>query len=234
MNIVLITNLSRPQLTKQSLDSLQENAVNRDSHHLTLVVDGATGREITDFVKSVPDGISVDVMIKTASRVGASRARNIGAGSVPKYRRQEHVMFCDDDIYACPGWDEKLMAIQATSMEIGRITSGYSHPYNICEPREGYGEPLVISSVAMMMDWELFDKYGPWDEPGGAGASEDYALCMRVAKHKFVFAVTEPQCIIHCGLRSSTGEKIVGHEELVVQNMELVDLYGLQGKVIFG
>ncbi len=46
--------------------------------------------------------------------------------------------------------------------------------------------------------------------------------------------MTDPQCIIHTGLMSSTGKPIVGYTELAEQNDKLLDVHGIRGKVIFG
>ena len=242
MNVILITTGNRPELLNQTMASLIQNAAEPAAHHLTVVCDG----RIVQFDRSMPNTI----IVNTTSQ-GASASRNIGAGSVPKYRRREGVLFLDDDVYMCKDWDARLMSLATWAPR--SIISGYSHPYNQVEAKIGhniterdnegnvktlfevrYGEPLVISSVAMMMSWELFDIVGPWDEPGGPGGSEDYALCMRAKEKGYDFAVTDPQCVLHTGLLSSKGEKIVGHEELIVQNMNLTQLYGIEGKVTFG
>lgn len=238
MNIVLITTGMRPDLLVQSMESLANNAADWSQHHLTLVFDAPE----PGYGLAIPYEPNTEIVLNP--RVNASAARNIGAGSIPKYRRQENVLFLDDDVYMCPGWDEKLNLLSAVRPT--RIYSGYSHPYNVAEPYGHpihtleipdywfkYGEPLVISSVAMMMPWKIFDDVGPWDEPGGPGGSEDYAICMRAKDKGYGFAVTDPQCVIHTGLTSSRGEQIVGYKELAQQNWDLIDLYQLKGKVTF-
>jgi hypothetical protein len=86
----------------------------------------------------------------------------------------------------------------------------------------------------MMMPWSIFDEVGPWDEPGGAGASEDYKLCMRARdNYSYGFAVTEPQCIIHTGLHDNSGQAIVGYDLLHQQNQKLEAYYGLTGRIIY-
>jgi GT2 family glycosyltransferase len=245
MNIVMITTGKRPELLRQSIESFIENSARANDHTITLVVDGPRWQ----FLEGIPT-MGMTVIVNPESR-GASACRNIGAGSIPRYRRQEHVLFLDDDVYMAKDWDARLMHLATWAPR--SIISGYSHPYNQVEEKIGhniterdnegnvktlfevrYGEPLVISSVAMMMPWAIFDEVGPWDEPGGPGASEDYAISMRAKEKGYGFAVTSPQCIVHCGLRSSTGKKIVGHEELIVQNMNLLELYGIEGKVVYG
>ncbi len=250
MNIVLITTGKRPDLLNQAVVSLFENAADWESHTLTVVCDG------NGFHGDIRMPVGYTSIYAT-SRPGASAARNIGAGSIPKHRRQEEVLFLDDDVYMCKGWDEKLL--QLANVEPCSIISGYGHPFNGSELMVRshdtgrviqcgignvqvydrskaffYRKPLVISSVAMMMNWMAFDAAGPWDEPGGPGGSEDYALCMRAKDKGYGFAVTDPQCVIHTGLISSKGEKIVGYQELAEQNDKLLDVYGIRGKVQFG
>lgn len=245
MNIVLITTWARPDLLSQSILSLWDNAADRHAHELTIVLDD----EKMNYFEQAHFARPACTLIRNNGRQGASASRNIGAGSIPKYRRQEHVLFLDDDVYMAPGWDQRMF--QLANWEPRSIISGYSHPYNQAEPggrkftkrnaqgelvtldEKRWGVPLVISSVAMMMPWRIFDDVGPWDEPGGPGGSEDYAICMRAKDKGYGFAVTDPQCVIHTGLTSSRGEQIVGYKELASQNWDLIDLYGLRGKVTF-
>jgi GT2 family glycosyltransferase len=248
IDIVLITTLSRPELLRQTVSSLSENATTR-GYRLVIVIDGYERYDMQDFIgvnELIADSGAQNIILN-CRRLGASASRNIGAGSIPKYRRGDYVLFLDDDVYCCPGWDRSLLDCynrahstisQLPYGQIGwmrekanRIISGYSHPFNNCEPRAGWSEPLVISSVAMMMPWAIFDEVGPWDEPGGRGASEDYAMCMRARDKGYGFAVTQEQCIIHCGITSNDGVPIVGKSELLAQNQRLIQYYGLHGKV---
>ena len=240
IDIVCITNGSRPDLLYQTLMSAAESASDWNECTLTVVYDG-----IAPII--IPTRLG-PTLIHNTKRQQASASRNIGAGSIPKYRRGDYVLFLDDDVYCCPGWDKALLdcydrahstiaplpngCVGWMREKANRIISGYSHPFNNCEKRAGWGEPLVISSVAMMMPWKIFDEVGPWDEPGGRGASEDYAMCCRARdKYGYGFAVTEPQCIIHTGLKSNDGQEIVGYHELQNQNNALIQQYGLEGKV---
>lgn len=247
MNIIIITSGKRPELLRQTLESIQHNCANINNHTITLVVDGPRWQ----FLEGIPT-IGMTVIVNPES-CGASRSRNIGAGSIPKYRRQDHVMFLDDDVYMCNKWDEKLLEL-ATAKDLdfsdtefpanykpNSIISGYSHPFNQCSDGRMvteygwrlYGIPLVISSVAMMMPWTVFDDVGPWNEPGGPGCSEDYAISMRAKEKGYGFAVTSPHCAIHTGLISSKGEPIVGYKELCEQNDKLLDFHNIRGRVIF-
>lgn len=253
INAILITSGARPELLEQSLRSIHANAAHRHSFNLTVVVDGYKNR-----ATYMPWAEIVDHLIVNMEQGGASRARNIGASSIPKYRRQKFVMFLDDDVYMCPKWDEKLLELGESVDRLtpygtietfpGCIVSGHAHPFNhserqqVCDfssvqlPRRviDYEKPLVISTVNMLMPWELWDDVGYFVEPGGPGGSEDYDYCMRAKAKGYGFAVSEPQCVLHTGIWSSSGKPIVGQSEVAANNQKLMDLYGLNGKVTFG
>lgn len=226
MNVILISTGKRIMSLQQSVTSLLLNAVNRPSHHLTVVFD-------------LPDGESIpslyDRVLIVLEQQGASAARNIGASSIPKYRRQSHVMFIDDDVYMCPRWDEKLKS--ALSVYDNSVVSGHAHPFNLPTGSMRYqGSPVqsagVLSTVNMCMPWEIWDDVGWFVEPGGAGGSEDVEWCGRATKKGYGLLVTEPQCVIHTGLTSSNGKQIIGYDLMVEQNKRLVEHYRLEGKVV--
>jgi GT2 family glycosyltransferase len=86
----------------------------------------------------------------------------------------------------------------------------------------------VLSTVNIAMPWKVWDKVGPFIEPGGPGGSEDVDWCRRATKLGYGFAVTDPHCVIHTGLVSSSGKQIVGYEQMVEQNKRLQELYGIK------
>jgi GT2 family glycosyltransferase len=249
IDIVMITTLTRVELFHQSMVSLLNNRylpLSRD-YTLTIVLDSP------DHYSSVLDEKRMSrpspTLIINDQRKGASASRNIGASSIPKYRRQSHVMFLDDDVFMCPKWDEKLMELAWTLPH--SIISGHAHPYNhaakrnIDAPTEGlpvdkvpfhlsYEMPLVISTVCMLMPWSIWDDVGYFTEPGGPGGSEDYDYCMRAKTKGYGFAVTEPQCVIHTGITSSNGKPIVGADVVQGNNAKLEMIYGIEGKVVYG
>lgn len=234
MNIILITTGKRHDLLIQSLDSMVKNAGEWEQHHLTVVVEDNDSATINTLVELEP----ADEIIINRPAQGASAARNIGASSIPKYRRQSHVCFLDDDVWCAPGWDERLMELSEFAPK--RLVSGHGHPFNHAEPRVpsnqgriAFGEPLLCSTVNFFMPWSMWDDVGYFVEPGGAGGSEDYDWCMRAKAKGYGFAVTDPHVIMHCGLSSSNGNKIVGYDEMMKQNDKLAAHYGVTGKVVY-
>lgn len=235
IDIVLISTMNRLDLLEQTITSMAQHGTD-DSHSLTLVLDNP---ESFPYARgSQSPGMNIVI---TSSQAGASRARNIGASSIPKYRRQKYVMFCDDDLYFCPRWDAKMLEL--STQVPNAIISGHAHPFNhaelVYEPHRvenggiHYSVPLVVSTPHFMMPWELWDDVGYFVEPGGPGGSEDYDYCQRAGKKGYGFAVSEPQCVIHTGLTSSSGKPIVGAEQVRENNAKLEIIHGIERKVIY-
>lgn len=231
MNIIMISTWGRAALRRQALNSLQDNAVDWSNHTLTLVADGYRSIDIASTV------------ISNRTSQGASASRNIGAASIPKYRRHKHVMFIDDDVYMLPGWDQRIEETldRARCREITAVISGHAHPFNkaLFRVELSFGPDLfvdvapVLSTVHLAMPWSIWDDVGEFIEPGGPGGSEDVHWCARAEKRGYGLAVTHPMCVVHCGLTSTSGKQIVGYDQMMAMNTELVAEYGLQGKVAF-
>lgn len=235
MNVIMISTGNRNKILAQSILSLLTNASDWSKHTLTIVMDNPRKHE-QEFPEVGPhfrENGRYATVISPNEQLGASRARNVGASSIPKYIRQSHVCFVDDDIYACPKWDEKLEAIANNAPN--SLISGSAHPYNHTELfRTQYViETTVLSSVHMLMSWKLFDQIGWWTEPGGAGGSEDVDYSNRAVQNGCSLLVTSPHCIIHTGIHSSSGKPIVGAEMVMERNRELERLYEISGRVIY-
>lgn len=227
----MITTGKRGGLAAQSFNSLIKNASDWSKHTITIVVDSDGHPDYRKVCSRIA------TMIINCTQQGASASRNIGASSIPKYRRQSHVMFIDDDCYFTKWWDARIE--EALALDSKMIVGAYAHPYN-----HGLGEyeidgvrleaAGVLSTVAMAMDWSVFDECGPWDEPGGSGGSEDVAFCARAVKAGYGLSVVSPHAVIHAGLHSSSGAPIVGIELLQQQNLKLEQAYGITGDVLYG
>lgn len=225
MNIVMISNYSRPEMFKQSVLSLIENSSDWSKHTLTMVMNGVKNSHSVDLGSLLPN----DALI-VLGNVGASRARNVGASSVPKYLRHENVCFFDDDIYACRGWDERIEYIVERREA---IISSHAHPYNhtVLADTPAWIETNVISTVHMTIPWAVWDEVGFFQEPGGAGGSEDVDYCNRATKLRCPLLITKPHYVLHTGVTSSNGTPIVGSELVMERNRELERIHNIVGKV---
>lgn len=236
MDIVLITTGKRPELLTQTMKSLKDNALHEYS--LTMVWDGSP--YIRDW-SLWGDGATPSSFVVNPTPQGASASRNIGASSIPKYRRQEHVMFIDDDTYLLPGWDDHLERA-AKALDGQAVLSGHAHPFNqsLGEYRlPGHIQTVilqaagVLSTVHLLMPWTIWDTVGYFVEPGGPGGSEDVEWCARATKLGYGLAVTDPMCVVHCGLTSSSGQKIVGYDLMMEMNKGLNQTYAA-GRIVYG
>ena len=231
MNIVLITAGARWEMLKQSITSIINNAADWSKHELIVSTDCWT-----------PDTQQLDWITRYCGRfiinrkLGASAARNIGAASIPKYKRQEYVCFFDDDVYCCPEWDSQLEGVlNAPQYQPWRGVSGHAHPYNhtVLGRCSGGLMTNVLSTVNIACPWSMWDDVGWFTEPGGPGGSEDVDWSARATKKAYGLAVTVPQCVIHTGVTSSSGKPIVGADLVMENNHKLEKIHGVEGKVIY-
>lgn len=223
VDVVLITTGSRPQLLVQSLRSLHENSTRWEDHTLTVVMDGDSVMNTCLEAGVVPNRIIV-----SPERQGASRSRNVGAGSTPKYLRKDALMVLDDDVYCAKGWD-------AFNYKPDAVWSSHAHPYNLPlggrDPEVPAEQTSVISTVHMIIPWDIWDAVGPFAEPGGPGGSEDVDWCARAAKLGYTFGITTPQAILHTGVTSSSSKPIVGAELVQANNQRLEKVHAIEEKV---
>lgn len=219
MNIIVITTCNRPELYAQTMHSLTSNAA--EKHPVTVVFNGVDDGGL--YTKSH------DALI-VLGNVGASRSRNVGASSIPKYLREDYVCFFDDDIFCTKGWDAKLEAALRNPM---CAVSGHGHPYNhtILGPCRGGAITTVLSTVNIACSWTMWDDVGWFLEPGGPAGSEDVEWCARASAKGYGLVVTDPQVILHTGITSSSGKPIVGQKEVMENNRRLEEIHGITGKV---
>lgn len=224
-DIVLITTGSRPRLLEQTLRSLKENATQWSEHSLTMVMDGNSAMDSCLAARVVPDRVIVN-----PERQGASRSRNVGAASTPKYLRRDALMVLDDDVYCAKGWD-------GFNFKPDAVWSGHAHPFNLPlggrDPEVPAEQTGVISTVHMIIPWAIWDAVGFFAEPGGPGGSEDVDWCARAAKQGYTFGITMPQTILHTGIGSTSGTKLIGWEQVMENNRRLEKLHGIEDEVIY-
>jgi len=229
IDIVMITAGTRFELLAQSMDSLKKNGT-IPIESLVLVSDGWQPKpHEMEFIRD-----HTTTFITNFHHYGASAARNFGASSIPKYRRHPYLMFCDDDIYACPGWDKPLL--EASKLLPNRVFSGSAHPYNHSTGTDRFigfclQRASVLSTPHLFMPWAVWDRVGYFAEPGGQGGSEDVDWSKRATAAGYGLAVTDPMCIIHTGLTGSSGTPLIGSHLVVERNREIEKHYHLEGVI---
>ena len=215
MKIVLITR-DRPELTRQTIETIKANAADWSKHILVVVWDGPE-EELPYFG-----------YFCTGKQLGVGGAKNFGVKTHEAFEQlqpDDLLMFTDNDMYYLKDWDSKLEAAVASATQLG----GWKHPYHegitftTMAPTSGIGPHIDLQKVdavtgnCFIIKYSDWLKYGPFDANAiGPGQSEDYALSQKIKAGGGVVATLDPPVAIHCGLRNSVGEPAVGWLEMAI------------------
>ncbi len=223
-NIVLETNGSRPRLLDQTITTLYQNTP-VDQFNLTIVMDGCRSDKITG-----PNNYAV--MLDPACSV-TGRLKNLGAyWSEKQFGRGDWLLFCDDDVAFMPGWLHKMTINMETFTEgkspvtgetvnTGlRLLGGNRHPYHGVNETLAFGNQTTqitdaVAGYSMLMRWETFDKYGPFDAHAkGIAQSEDFAFARRIVDDGGKVGYIHPPVLYHTGVTNSSGQPATGAEKI--------------------
>lgn len=220
MKIILITN-GRPELTRQTIETMQTHTAYRDKHELFVVYDGGAHEEMFKTLKK-----HLDVEIHpTGSPLGVGGAKNFGVECLEYMYGglddNEIIMFSDNDMYYLPQWDKRLSGIFYNPI---KQLGGWRHPFH--QPSlnawsgfiVGIGRTTEVDAVTgncFIIKYSDWKKYGPFDANAlGPGQSEDYALSQRIKAGGDIVATLDSPVAIHCGLANCLGEPATGWEEM--------------------
>jgi len=219
MKIILITR-DRPELTKQTIETMRANAANWDKHDLVVVFDG-TAEEMD---RMFPPGSTDEGEMLTGKQLGVGGAKNYGV-DWSYIQGDEILMFSDNDMYYLPGWDKRLEYC-LDSWDVVQV-GGWRHPYHKqgeyiaipCEFDDGWGKSLckvdAVTGNCFVIRYKDWLKYGPFDSNAlGPGQSEDYAFSQKIIKDGGIVATLDPPVAIHCGLANCEGNPATGWEEM--------------------
>jgi glycosyltransferase involved in cell wall biosynthesis len=217
INICMLVK-DRPRLTEQALASLIENTAM--DHTLTIVDDGSgveTKELLRKFIWKCP---MAGIVGKLSSGPGV--ARNAGIIACEKaFDKDGYLYLCDNDCYFLPGWDTALLAAWPIAKQMGfKALGGYAHAYQQpISTQNGINELAALGLLSWLMDWETWDKYGPFDPSPDINGSEDWLYSQKIRRDGFkVGALAEP-VIINCGATSSNGKPCPGASTLYEQKI---------------
>jgi predicted SAM-dependent methyltransferase len=220
MKIVLITR-DRPELTQQTIETMEKNAADWSRHRLLIVFDG-TEEEAN---KMFPAGSTDEDEIVTGKQMGVGAAKNLGVAmftEITFMSEDDILMFSDNDMYYLPDWDVRLE--QALNGSQATQIGGWKHPYHAVsgwaehitsDGSEAIGGVDAVTGNCFVIKYRDWLKYGPFDANAlGPGQSEDYALSQRILKAEDLIGTLDPPVAIHCGLANCEGKAAVGWEEM--------------------
>lgn len=236
MQIVLITR-DRPELTKQTIETMVSNAACWDNHALFVVFD----QDLDDFIATnwpeelLSAGSPIYkgrccAMGMTGVQLGVGGAKNHGArmidelyeGAVDPGFHDDIIMFTDNDMYYLKDWDTRLVAALTDPPNHYIQMGGWKHPYHQAEILDGMGYNNetrstvdAVTGNCFVMRWSDWVKYGPFDSNAlGPGQSEDYALSQKIKADGGLVATLDPPVAIHCGLANCLGAPATGWAEM--------------------
>ena len=216
--IVLVHN--RERLTRQTLESLVANTT--APYSAIVVIDNSTPETIS-IVEEIAENrtnMKYVVLRNTAEESGCVGAlRNLGAKTSEwTFGRGEWLYFSDNDLYFRPGWLEYMTGMLYHSEDV-KVLGGYRHPFHGVNGHRGFSSwgrielTDAVAGYSMLMKWDTFDKYGPFDANAkGVCQSEDYAFCRKIAADGGLVGYSETPQILNCGLTNSEENPAIGHE----------------------
>ena len=201
---------NRPKLTKQALSTIG---------HLDdlLILDDCSNEE----TKLVLQEFGVNVYALGESR-GTGYARNkVIEMSEKIFGRGEYLYLSDNDVKFHPNWLETMIECYEAAWEHGfRVLGAYNHPYHQpigafrVSDKNAVHEVYALALQSMLMRWEVWDKYGPFDitPVGRVRMSEDVAFTNKLREDGGRVGVVSPALLVNTGIRDSFGELIPGWE----------------------
>lgn len=227
LNICMLVH-NRPRLTRQALESLVENT--QGPFNLTIV-DDHSGDETKQIVldwTQVYFGLPARFG-RAPKQLGPGRARNEGIRlSEHFFGRPGLLYLCDNDCWFSPGWDTALLEVWNSDLRRGmgfEAIGGYCHPYQqpISQIRatteHSIAELQALGLFSWLMEWETWDKYGPFLPAPSINGSEDWAFSQRIRLGSGRVGVVVPQLCVNCGATSSDGKPCPGAALLYQQKI---------------
>lgn len=219
-NITMLA-ATRPRLLEQTLDSIGDL-----SDATVTIRDARLNADVSTYIeKWAKASRSKRMHIWANESVGTGPARNHAiAASGQEFNRSDYLYLSDDDVaFLQPDWLDILTTAYDEAREHGfRVLAAYNHPFNRpCAPairmpcsRWNVNEVYAVATQSMLMDWETWDKFGPFcDTPAGKVCqSEDVAFCNKIREAGFKVGVISPALLVNTGITNSFGEHIPGWE----------------------
>ncbi len=217
---------NRPRLTQQALLSLGPT----DDDVMTVTVsedskcNDETQKVLSDWYQSNPKNRH---LCGHTAEYGTGSLRNqVIAASEKYFNRGSHLYLSDNDVFFYPAIFEKLVPIYEYAWTLGfKVLGAYNHPFHQpinSTPVYGGGRAIIsrvnevhaLALQSMLMKWEVWDKYGPFDDTpvGRVRMSEDVAFTNKIKADGGRIGVVSPALAVNTGITDSFGEKIPGWE----------------------
>ncbi|KIZ47619.1 MULTISPECIES: glycosyltransferase family 2 protein [Rhodopseudomonas] len=199
---VIICTYHRPQLLRQTLDSLSRQTVPQDLRPSVYIVDNSDDGSAADVVAAAAAASALPMRWLAAHPANISVARNVGIGATD----EAFVAFIDDDELCESGWFEAVaQALRATRHDVlfGRVIANFENPdlpsgavrqlfareLDRADGHELYAfGPDKNASISLATCNSIFRRATtltddvPFDASFGVGGGEDYELFCRLQR----------------------------------------------------
>lgn len=223
---------NRPEHTTQTLLSLL-NFTDPKLFNLYVVNDYSdeeTRKAITTIWKNSEENTVFNI-IDTGGPIGPAASRNRVCKTLTEFdKRSKYLYHSDNDVFFHQGWLERLISVfehiksQKYFGSNIKLLGGGCHPY--LQDKNSFfigqldvtvGIKDAVSGYSQLMEWETWDKYGPFEEGQGSQekkimGSEDWAFCQRIIADGGLVASIRPEVVIHTGKTNTYGDPSTGAE----------------------
>jgi len=209
-NVTMLVH-NRPRLTRQALESIGH-------YDELLILDDCSNEE----TKKLFHEFNVNVYSVEESK-GTGWARNkVIEMSEQIFTRGDYLYLSDNDVkFITPSWLETLIDCYEEAWKHGfKVIGAYNHPYHqpiaairVSETHAVH-EVYALALQSMLMRWEVWDKYGPFDitPVGRVRMSEDVAFTNKLREDGGRVGVVNPPLLVNTGISDSFGQRIPGWE----------------------
>lgn len=203
--IVLVHN--RPELTRQTLDSLHTTLSTTKVDHEVICVDNNSDLS----TQKILEKFEFHHFIRLPQNTGVGRGKNAGVAKA----KGDYLYISDNDIYFYPKWLDTLVKAAQVFPE-AKIIGAFRHPNHGCPaPIERKDMVFEPSDQQVGSSWFLsrqtWEKFGPLLEDVPVG-SDDVHFCNQVTASGALVGSIHPYKVFHCGLHNTSGEWSPGGE----------------------
>lgn len=230
---IIMPVFNRWEHTKQSLDSLFANTP-EDLYELYIVndhSDKSTGGLLAEYIFGWAKRKNVHIHTNPVN-IGPGASRNLITKMITdSNKRSKYLYHSDNDVFFAKGWLETLLVVYKKNKDTIKLLGAGCHPYLQTSRRvQSEDEDLppaawgfavgikdAVSGYSQLMSWDVWDKYGPFDESMRNAekkimGSEDWAFCQKIVKDGFYVGSLEPELVIATGKTNTYGEPATGSE----------------------
>ena len=214
---VIIASYNRPQLLKQTLETLIKNS---DNPLDIIVIDDCSTNDTWSVVDKIdyPD-ISWSRLTQTKP-IGF--VRNEGVRLIAS--DSEYIYFSDDDVYFLPHWDSLMIKVMEAFTKI-KVLGGRRHPHHKILDKIHTVDLLGIHTIVRLENqagYSLFLRKKDFDEVGhfqeyslDTRGLEDSQLVEYFREKDGIIAAFEPPILYHCGIQGTNGLPAADYHDLL-------------------